>query len=95
MADAVAVRAAFRPVLRAELRVLLAALRAWLLWRVDAAFLPDARFCTCVWLLRALVLRARELLALELRVLLDRVVVLRGLLLRRVFWVVAFVLLLL
>jgi hypothetical protein len=79
-------------VLRADVRVLLAARDASLLRRVAVAFLPVARFCTCVWLLRALVLRARELAALRLReallrVVLERVLELRVVeLLRRLDW---------
>ncbi len=79
LAEAAAVRAALRVVLLADARVLLAALRAWLPWRVALAFLAVARRWTWVWLLRALVLRARELVvrlrdALVLRALLERVV---------------------
>ena len=61
--------------------------------------MPLARFCTCVWLLRALVLRAREVLPLRRvllleRVLLERVLLERPLLrveLRRFWFVVAIV----
>ena len=71
MADEVAVRAALLAVLRAELRVLRALVRAVLPWRVAAPFLAVARRWVSVWLLRALVLRARVVLLL--RVLLERV----------------------
>jgi hypothetical protein len=104
LADVLAVRAALRAVVLADARVVLALARAALPWRDAVLFLAVARRWTWVWLLRALVLRARELVVrlrdvpervpVE-RVLLERLLVLRVELLRRLFWLVAIVVVLL
>jgi hypothetical protein len=94
LAEVLAVRAAFRAVVLADVRVLLAFARAVLPLRDAALFLAVARRWTWVWLLRALVLRARDVVPLRRVVLLERALVERVLelrveLLRRLFWLVA------
>jgi hypothetical protein len=81
LADTRAVVVAFVAVRRADERVLLAALRAALPWRVAALFLAVARRCVGDCALRVLVLRAlvlrRRVLAEVLRLEAERLVELR------------------